>query len=201
MLLVVLLYMFTLTTLAANEPKPLKRTTTADHSKFNELQREFQFGPEVTKACLTCHTEAAGQIQLTKHWKWEYLNPHSGQTLGKKHISTTSAFPSPPTTRPVPVATSATVGRTPISNQRQGKRRLPGLSRYHRHLQETAGSGNPVIKDMELPPGSGKIVKGIDITKVAQKVGKSSRDTYGTCHFFGGGGDAVKHGDLAACRT
>ena len=57
-------------------------------------------------------------------------------------------------------------------------------------------AGNPVIKDTESPLGSGKIIKGIDITKVAQKVGKSSRDTCGSCHFFGGGGDAVKHGDL-----
>jgi octaheme c-type cytochrome (tetrathionate reductase family) len=31
---------------------------------------------------------------------------------------------------------------------------------------------------------------------VAQKVGKTSRDTCGSCHFFGGGGDGVKHGDM-----
>lgn len=42
-------------------------TSTADHSKFKELQKEFKSGPEVTKACLTCHTEAAKQIQKTQH--------------------------------------------------------------------------------------------------------------------------------------
>jgi len=46
----------------AEEAKPLKLTTTADHSKFKELQREFKTGPELTRACLSCHTEAAGQI-------------------------------------------------------------------------------------------------------------------------------------------
>ena len=45
----------------------VKLNTTADHSKFNELQREFTSGPEVTKACLGCHTEAALQIHRTKH--------------------------------------------------------------------------------------------------------------------------------------
>ena len=52
----------------ADEPKPLKLNTTADHTKFKELQKEFKSGPEVTKACLACHTEAAGQIHRTKHW-------------------------------------------------------------------------------------------------------------------------------------
>ncbi len=192
------LCLFALSALAAGEPKPLKLTTTADHTKFKELQREFASGPEVTKACLGCHTEAAGQIHRTKHWKWEYLNPVSGQKLGKKEvlnnfcISVESNYAG---------CTSCHVGYgwkdknfdftveenvdCLVCHDTTGiYKKPPGLA------------GNPVIKDMELPPGSGKIVKGIDIAKVAQKVGKTSRDTCGACHFYGGGGDAVKHGDL-----
>ena len=75
-----------LAALAADGPRPVKLTTTADHSKFAELQREFRTPQEVTKACLACHTEAAGQIQRTKHWTWEYQNPASGQKLGKKDV-------------------------------------------------------------------------------------------------------------------
>ena len=71
---------------AADAPAPTKLNTTADHSKFKELQREFTSGPEVTKACLTCHTEAALQIHRTKHWTWELLNPANKQRLGKKHV-------------------------------------------------------------------------------------------------------------------
>ena len=71
---------------AKPEPKPLKLTTTADHTKFKQLQKIFNSGPEVTKACLECHTEAAGQIHRTKHWKWEFLNPETKQTLGKKTV-------------------------------------------------------------------------------------------------------------------
>ncbi len=60
--------------------------STADHSKFKELEQNFQSGPEVTKACLNCHTEAAKQVQKTKHWTWDYLNPENKQRLGKKNV-------------------------------------------------------------------------------------------------------------------
>ena len=49
---------------------------------------------------------------------------------------------------------------------------------------------------MEWPPHSGKFRPPTDLKKIAQNVGKTSRDTCGSCHFYGGGGDAVKHGDL-----
>ena len=35
-----------------------------------------------------------------------------------------------------------------------------------------------------------------DYNLIAQKVGKTGKDNCGSCHFFGGGGNAVKHGDL-----
>jgi len=49
--------------------------STADHSKFKELQGPFGSGPEVTKACLACHTEAARQIHKTKHWTGNSSTP------------------------------------------------------------------------------------------------------------------------------
>lgn len=183
----------------AEEAKsPVKLTTTADHSKFKELQREFKTGPELTKTCLTCHTEAAGQIHRTKHWKWEYLNPDTKQVLGKKTIlnnfciSIASNYAS---------CTSCHVGYgwkdsnfdfkseesvdCVVCHDTTGNyRKPPGLA------------GNVITKDTEFPAGSGKILKGIDLSKIAQKVGKSSRDTCGGCHFNGGGGDGVKHGDM-----
>jgi octaheme c-type cytochrome (tetrathionate reductase family) len=39
----------------------------------------------------------------------------------------------------------------------------------------------------------------VDLVYVAGNVGRSSRQTCGDCHFSGGGGDAVKHGDM--CET
>jgi hypothetical protein len=65
---------------------PASRSSTADHSKFEELKVKFESGPEVTRACLSCHTDAARQIHKTKHWRWEYDNPVTGQRLGKRHV-------------------------------------------------------------------------------------------------------------------
>ncbi len=183
---------------AAPEPKPVKLTTTADHTKFKELQQNFSSGPQVTKACLTCHTEAAGQIHRTKHWKWEFLNPENNQKLGKKNVLNNFCISIPSN---FPFCTSCHVGYgwkdanfdftseenvdCIVCHDTTGDyKKPPGLA------------GNPPVTDVELPPGSGKIVKGIDLAKIAQKVGKSSRDTCGACHFFGGGGDGVKHGDM-----
>ncbi len=59
--------------------------STADHSKFKELQKQFFNGPEVTKACLSCHTEAAKQIQHTLHWTWK-AEGGTQDGLGKRYV-------------------------------------------------------------------------------------------------------------------
>jgi len=55
---------------------------TADHSKFEALQRDFETAPEVTAACLSCHTEAASQVQHTFHWTWAPVESDN-ECLGK----------------------------------------------------------------------------------------------------------------------
>jgi octaheme c-type cytochrome (tetrathionate reductase family) len=42
----------------------------------------------------------------------------------------------------------------------------------------------------------GYVVEGIDLVAAAQSVRAPERDNCGACHFDGGGGNAVKHGDL-----
>ncbi|MDD2317631.1 MAG: tetrathionate reductase family octaheme c-type cytochrome [Desulfobacterales bacterium] len=49
----------------------------------------------------------------------------------------------------------------------------------------------------KAPPGAGMPDPKVDLVKVAQNVGHSSRKTCGECHFNGGGGEAVKHSDLS----
>lgn len=182
----------------AQAPKPLKLGTTADHTKFKELQREFKSGPELTKACLSCHTEAAGQIHRTKHWKWEYTNPDTQQVLGKKHVVNNFC-----------ISVASNEGACNSCHIGYGWKDASFDFKSEENVDcvvchDTTGNykkpsglaGNVVTQDMEFPPGSGKILKAIDLSKIAQKVGKSSRDTCGACHFNGGGGDGVKHGDM-----
>ncbi len=175
-----------------NAPK-----STADHSKFKELQREFGSGQEVTKACLMCHTEAAKQIHQTQHWKWEYINPDTQQKLGKRNVinnyctSTTSNYKA---------CASCHIGYGMSENfdftSQENVDCLVCHDTTGKYTKPGGFAGNPVTKDTEFPPGSGKIIKGTNLTPIAQAVGKTRRQNCGNCHFNGGGGDGVKHGDL-----
>jgi octaheme c-type cytochrome (tetrathionate reductase family) len=185
----------------AAEPakKPAKESkSTADHSKFKELDKDFKTGPDVTKACLECHTEAAKQVQHTKHWTWEWINPQTKQKLGKKHIVNnfcTSVQSNQTFCTACHVGFGWSDDSFDFTNQDNvdcivchdttGKyKKIPGLS------------GHPNYKAMEWPPHSGNFRPATDLKNIAQNVGKTSRQSCGACHFFGGGGNAVKHGDL-----
>lgn len=180
---------------AADQPKV---GSTADHSKFKELQQEFQSGPEVTKACLACHTEAAKQIMHTEHWKWEYLNPKTDQKLGKIHVINNFCTSSQSNLK---ACASCHIGYAAMTDKgvKDDETLVDCLACHDTTgaYSKPSGLGGMVYaKDIEMPPGSGKIIKGLNLQKMAQKVGKTSRKTCGSCHFNGGGGDGVKHGDL-----
>lgn len=183
---------------AVAEAEVRKSVSTADHSKFEELKKNFKTGPEVTKACLSCHTEAAKQVHNTKHWTWEFLNPTTKQKLGKKHV--VNNFCTSVTSNQTFCAachvgygwsddkfdfTSENNVDCVVCHDTTGKyKKLPGLS------------GHPNYEMIEWPEHSGKFREPTDLQTIAQSVGKTSRETCGACHFYGGGGDAVKHGDL-----
>lgn len=172
--------------------------STADHGKFKELQKTFATGPDVTKACLSCHTEAAKQVHRTKHWTWEFLNPENEQRLGKKNVMNNFCIS---ISQNYPFCTSchAGYGWTDKNFDFTSEVNVDCLVCHDttgNYKKYPGFAGHPVYREMEFPPKSGKIVKPVDLTKVAQKVGKTSRDNCGACHFFGGGGDGVKHGDM-----
>jgi octaheme c-type cytochrome (tetrathionate reductase family) len=179
----------------ADSEKLLK--STSDHTKFKALQQDFGSGPEVTKACLTCHTEAAKQLQRTEHWTWDFLNP-DGRRLGKKHVinnfctSVASNYA---------YCTTCHIGYgwkddSFDFNSQVNVDCLICHDTTGNYRKQSGLAGNVVAKPMEFPPGSGTMLKPINLQKIAQAVGKTSRDNCGACHFFGGGGDGVKHGDM-----
>lgn len=158
--------------------------STADHSKYKELDRTFASAPEVTKACLECHTEAAKQIHKTKHWTWEFLNPENKQRLGKKNILNNFCI-TPQSNWAGCTACHIGYGWKDNNFDFTSEERVDCLV-----CHDTTGG-------YSKPPGkAGYPADYVDLTNVAQNVGKTSRDTCGACHFFGGGGDGVKHGDL-----
>lgn len=158
--------------------------STADHSKFDELDKNFQTGPQVTKACLACHTEAAKQIHKTKHWKWEYLNPATDQLLGKRHVLNNFCI-TPQSNFAFCTACHVGYGWKDTNFDFTAEENVDCLV-----CHDTTGT-------YSKPPGkAGLPADVVDLQKVAKRVGKTSRDTCGACHFYGGGGNGVKHGDL-----
>lgn len=74
-------------TLAQQATKSKKLWITADHTKHEILKQEFKSGPEVTKACLSCHSEAASQFHQTIHWTWMDPTTLESTRLGKGGLS------------------------------------------------------------------------------------------------------------------
>ena len=172
--------------------------STADHSQFEALKQDFKTGPEVTKACLTCHTEAAKQLHKTSHWSWVFENKITGKKLGKKNVinnfcvATASNW-----TR----CTSCHIGYGWKDNSFDFDSEVKvdclvchDTTGAYKKFPTDAGHPNYVSK--EWPPNSGVMVQPPDLTRIAQNVGKPGRQNCGKCHFYGGGGDGVKHGDL-----
>jgi len=182
---------------SGSPPEP-PETSTADHTQFPELQGPFENAMQVTKACLECHNEAADQVMHTIHWTWEYQDPVSGETLGKKHdinnfcVSITSNWKR---------CTSCHAGYGWKDNNFDfsDATRVDCLVCHDttgKYKKFPAGAGFPVSEPKEFPPGSGKIWNPPDLANIAQHVGQTSRTNCGACHFYGGGGDGVKHGDM-----
>jgi len=184
--------------LSERSPEYKKPGSTADHSKFKELQKSFKTGPEVTKACLACHTEAGHQVQHTKHWTWAVVNPQNKQNLGKKNLINNYCT-SPVSNEKDCMACHAgygwTDGKFDFSKEENVDCLICHDSTFtYRKLPGDAG--HPVYERREFPPGSGKIVEAADLAKIAQKVARPTRRNCGSCHFYGAGGDGTKHGDL-----
>ncbi len=184
---------------AQSTPRPVTPgKSTADHSKFKELQGPFTSGPEVTKACIGCHTEAAKQIHKTTHWTWDYTNLATGQQLGKRRVINNFCV-SLSSNEPRCTSCHVGYGWKDDSFDFASEEAVDCLVCHDRsggYKKFPVDAGHPAYVDKPFPPGSGKIWKAVDLVAVAQSVGPTSRETCGACHFYGGGGDAVKHGDM-----
>lgn len=177
--------------------------STADHTKFEILKQSFASGPDVTKACLTCHTEASDQVMHTLHWSWDYANPATGQSLGKKNVI--NAFCGNVASNETR-CTSCHIGygwtdvraEPPADPTRVDCLVCHAEPGTYAKVDNLAGM--PAVAP--LPEGAktitGKLAQPLDLSKAAMSVGQPQRENCGQCHFYGGGGDNVKHGDLSS---
>lgn len=188
---------------------------TADHARFRELEGPFESAPEVTRACLGCHNDAGQQIIHSIHWTWETDNPVTGQTLGKRHVI--NAFCGNLATNE-PRCSSCHAGygwedtasfdfsdETAIdclachdtSGEYAKWPTTAGHPLYAPRTQSTRIEPYPEALIVEEASGEYTFLPP-DLAAVAASVGRPTRRNCGNCHFYGGGGDNVKHGDLSS---
>lgn len=156
------------------------------------LAGPFESGQEVTQACLQCHPNAGAQMLQSSHFTWEHgpydLPGHDEPVLGGKKyvinnfcIGITSNWP--PCT-----ACHAGYGWEDETFDFSDVANIDCLV-----CHETTGT--------YVKKNGGYPAEGVDLAAVAQSVGNPTRSNCGSCHFNGGGGDAVKHGDLDTSLT
>jgi octaheme c-type cytochrome (tetrathionate reductase family) len=181
-------------------------TALAAENHAKHLKGPFTSGPEVTKACLECHDQEAKHFMGTVHWTWSARQKTADGReveLGKANAINNYCI-ALPSNEARCTSCHAGYGWKDRSFDLKKAENVDCLVCHDTtgtYKKLPAGAGHPAYKDMELPPGSGKITKAVDLLAVAQKVGPTSRATCGACHFFGGGGDHVKHGDLDSSLT
>ncbi len=176
-----------------DESRSSKSTT--DHSKLKELEGPFDSGPEVTKACLGCHNKAGDQFIHNKHWTWSYTNPVTGQKLGKS-VLINNFCTNARGNEGMCAQCHAGYGLTDVKTYDFSNQQNIDCLVCH---ESTGGY-------YKLPPTTGNkacsvMFEGkdpINWIDAAKSVGLSSRSNCGSCHFYGGGGDNVKHGDLSS---
>ncbi|UCF93577.1 MAG: tetrathionate reductase family octaheme c-type cytochrome [Desulfobacterales bacterium] len=185
-------------TMARQATKTTQIWITTDHSKHEILQQAFTSGPEVTKACLACHSEAAAQFHKTIHWTWLDPNVDPQERIGKAGLSVNNFCISIHGNEPRCTSCHAGYGWADKSFDFADPTKVDCLVCHEQtgtYQKFPAGAGNPVPEPTVFK-GNGKEYFPPDWNKVAQSVGRPTRKNCGVCHFLGGGGDAVKHGDL-----
>jgi octaheme c-type cytochrome (tetrathionate reductase family) len=164
-----------------------KKTSSVDHSLFTQLKRPFSKPQDVTAACISCHNGRAAEVMHSSHWNWdrlEYIEGKGIRAIGKKNA-----------------LNNFCIG---ISGNEQSCNKCHigyGYANADFNFKDSLNvdclachdNSNTYVKAVG---GAGMPDTSVNLSFVARHVGLPQRANCGTCHFFGGGGNNVKHGDL-----
>ena len=151
------------------------------------LPGPYATGQEVTAACLECHETAAQEMMQTTHWTWEsepVLLPGRDEpvTIGKKNQ-----------------INNFCIG---IQGNWTGCTKCHAGYGWDSASFDFAEQTNVDCLVCHADPGlygkgtAGLPADGVDLAAAAGSVRRPTRQNCGSCHFNGGGGNAVKHGDM-----
>ena len=162
-------------------------TPSVDHSKFPILQKKFAQPQDVTEACITCHTGRAQEVMQSNHWNWEreeYVEGKGIVYLGKKNALNNYCIGSEGNEKSC-AKCHVGFGMTNEMFSFTDPRNIDCLVCHD--------NTETYVKASEM---GGAPEMSLDFANIAQHVGKPKRSNCGVCHFLGGGGNNVKHGDL-----
>lgn len=157
----------------------------ADHSDI--VKGEFETGQDVTRACLECHEDAAAQVMVTSHFTWEsqpFNVPWRDQLveIGKKNQINNFC-----------IGTQGNQKKCTTCHIGYGW----GDTSYDFNNPDNVDCLACHADTSTYAKGEyGLPAEGTNLVAAAQSVRAPTRDNCGKCHFDGGGGNGVKHGDL-----
>jgi octaheme c-type cytochrome (tetrathionate reductase family) len=164
-----------------------ERPQHTDHTTF--FQEPFTDGPAVTRACLECHPKASEEVMQTAHWNWQgepVMVPGHDEPMriGKRNVINNFCIGIQSNW---PACTMCHIG---YGWEDEGfdfndQSRVDCLV-----CHDNSGTYLKKFRAAGLPDES------VDLLAVARSVGRPLRQNCGSCHFQGGGGNAVKHGDM-----
>ena len=167
-----------------------RETASVNHAKFTQLQRRFARPQEVTRACISCHNGRAREVMKSSHWNWEreeYIPGRGIRYIGKKNILNNFCIGT--------AGSHQSCNKCHIGYGWSDDKPFDFADSLNVDCLACHDNSNTYIK---ASGGAGLPDPSVNLTLVAQSVGLPTRTTCGTCHFFGGGGNNVKHGDLDA---
>lgn len=148
----------------------------------------FEKPQEVTLSCLECHPDSAKEIMATTHWTWE-----------------SKPFNVPWRNEPVTIGKANQINNFCISaqgNQAQCMSCHAGYGWEEGADYDYSRTENVDCLACHADTGLygkgdyGNPAEGVDLLAAARSVRSPTRENCGACHFNGGGGNGVKHGDL-----
>jgi len=163
---------------------PATSSAAVDHQQM--ISGPLTTGPEVTAKCLECHRDAATDVMRTSHWTWSAHQKIEGKEVDRAKKNAVNNFCISIYAN-WPRCTSCHIGY--------------GWKDAHFDFSDPTKVDCLVCHDTtgdykKSPAGAGMPDESIDLLAIARTVGMPTRMNCGACHFFGGGGDAIKHGDL-----
>jgi octaheme c-type cytochrome (tetrathionate reductase family) len=164
-----------------------KHVPSVNHAAFPSLQKSFATPQQVTAACIACHNQRHTEIMQSNHWNWEreeYIKGRGVVYLGKKNAINNFCIGTRGNERS---CAKCHIGY--------------GMDAQGKVFTDSTNIDCLVCHDntdtyVKAPEMGGAPVSTLDLKAIAEHIGRPRRANCGVCHFYGGGGNNVKHGDL-----